>query len=854
MAQSKMETIEVEGNANGLMIKASAFIAKYAKDGPKVRLRPGDAAVHKKNRGGEYPAGLRCQELLVGIAKAGILQDEVDHHGYAVEEMPAQEMLQRKEKGFLTTLEYNVRQCAKDQLLSGIYDEPLSNAFHGLLTHNHVLTICRAILARQLWRLADIQDMKITFCDKDGRLSLDRIAGSVNCQQLTPIIRDGVLCKVLSWKMDVEEPDAAAIISTAFNELSQAAMRTTELQAFNVLKGGIIIQMSKDVGQAVAFQTTVDKVKSMLGPAADDPDLVQLFDFLVSNGVGKNFYIDEFLEWATASINPNKRRLRFAAFIPINNMCALPLSRCAVAKRAYRGKPTAGYCPNPENAWGSFQLEQLTPLEEILRFFHVQCKGFLNEMPAKACLQLLGNVDIAAAQAFHLVATARSTKKAPKEFCSTIQAALLKATYQWASELDLCGSSSRMRALTDVPEWIVFKAEEAPESLSAVAATQQEVGAKQQGDTASIIHFDEASGKAIQQETRSSSSSTITVVEQALPWQAWQKVYAEPAAMHGADHGAAVAVLHTLTFGVDAETLPLEVCDRSGRIHVRATRRIPANELMLPPSTANGCLLVNPRTSTAANAVDIAVRVQRSSLQAHGSTPQEQSVEPAKKKTKKTDKKLEAEEKADTEDAKELAAEYLTERFFKLAPEWKVPGLTTAADKATKAESGQCRDTVDGNSLWPPTPANVYKVERSLDDYTWGDPASVTRGFCVTTAAMSVYWAIRRVSSTVLEQTNKLRSKKQSFNCRFEKVTIVNVCVGLVNKRGVNQSRNVEVPFITNAIDVEAGEELLLEQLLAKPVETRKPPTPKAKASEWKTAVTKSVKKAEALKCSNGEQ
>ena len=84
-------------------------------------------------------------------------------------------------------------------------------------------------------------------------------------------------------------------------------------------------------------------------------------------------------------------------------------------------------------------------------------------------------------------------------------------------------------------------------------------------------------------------------------------------------------------------------------------------------------------------------------------------------------------------------------------------------------------------------------------------------------------------------------------------MTLVNVCVGLVNKRGVNQSRNVEVPFITNAIDVEAGEELLLEQLLAKPAETRKP-KPKAEVSKWKTAVTKSVKKAKALKYSNGEE
>ena len=141
-----------------------------------------------------------------------------------------------------------------------------------------------------------------------------------------------------------------------------------------------------------------------------------------------------------------------------------------------------------------------------------------------------------------------------------------------------------------------------------------------------------------------------------------------------------------------------------------------------------------------------------------------------------------------------------------------MPALTTAADKATQAESGQRHDTVDGNSLWPPTPVPVSKVERSLEDYSWGDPANVTRGFCKTTAAMSVYWAIRRVNASELELANKTRSKKQSFNCIYEKQRLVNVSVGLVNKQMVNVTRNFEVPFITNAIDVEAGEELLLEE------------------------------------------
>ena len=841
MAQSKVAKTDAEGDAHGLMIKAMAYVAKYAKDGPKVRLRPGDAGVHKKNRGGDYPSGLRCKELLEHIAKIGIIQDEVDNHGYAVEEMPVQKILEQKTADFTSSLEYNVLQCAKDELLSGLYDDPFHKVFHSFLAHNHVLTICRAVLHKQLWRLGDIQEMKISFCDHDGRLSLEQIASSTNGQQLRSIIHDGIMCKVLSWKMDCEEPDAAATISTAFNELNSAAMRTTELQAFQVLKGEIIIQMSKDVGQTVAFQTTVDRVKNMLGPAVADPDLILLFEFLISNGVGKNSYIDDFLYWANASINPNLRRLRFAAFGPINKMQQLPLSRCAVAKRAYRGKPTAGYCPNPEPVWGTFTMDQLTLLEELLRFFHIQCKDILNTLSTKARLQLLGNVDIAAAQAFHIVATAKSTKKTPTEFCAAVRDALLKATFQWAKELNLHGNGPLMRELTNKPEWIVFGAEDAGGLVPAVAAhaaQQKEDGGKQKEVGASVIHFDEASSTAMNKQ-ESAKVKGIAVMEQALPWRAWQSVYAEPAATKGADHGAAVAVLHTMAYAFDAETTPLEVCDRQGRIYVRATRKIPAKELMLPPSTANGCSLVDSRTSksTVANAVDIAVRVQRNSLQAHGSTQQEQSGEPAKKKQKK-EKKQDAEKKGDTEEEVEPVTEYLSEVVFSLAPEWKAPALTTAANMATQDESGLSRDTVDGNTLWPPTPARVYKVERSLDDYSWGDPANVARGFCKTSAAMSLYWAIRRTSASDLEQANKGRAKPQSFNCGFEKVRIVNVCVGMVKKQAVNQTRNIEVPFITNLLDVEAGEELLLE----KPAEAPRQQKAKQEASKWKTAALRSGK------------
>ena len=100
-------------------------------------------------------------------------------------------------------------------------------------------------------------------------------------------LQEGLLTEILSWIMDVEEPSAASTISRAFNEGHQLALRTTELTAGAVLKGEIIIQ-SKDISQRVVFQSVRDKVRRELDSLADDPDLVEVFEFLIYLGVGTN--------------------------------------------------------------------------------------------------------------------------------------------------------------------------------------------------------------------------------------------------------------------------------------------------------------------------------------------------------------------------------------------------------------------------------------------------------------------------------------------------------------------------------------------------------------------------------------
>ena len=249
MADSKLAD-----SKHGLMIAGMAYRVKYRIDfgneqGCRLRVRPAELGVHKKNRGGVYPGGARCSELLVGCRTNGIMQDEVDHGTSVVEEPPASEIIKMPQ--YQSTLDYNIEQCANDELLRTCYAEPYNFVSKGMLAHNHFMTVCRAVISKALWKLPAVPDNHITFCTDDGRLSLSAVAATTNGEQLKAIINDGIVCEVLSWKMDVEEPDAASLISQAMNESTAVAMRTTELSAIAVLKCEIIIQMNKDVSQRV---------------------------------------------------------------------------------------------------------------------------------------------------------------------------------------------------------------------------------------------------------------------------------------------------------------------------------------------------------------------------------------------------------------------------------------------------------------------------------------------------------------------------------------------------------------------------------------------------------------------------
>ena len=106
------------------------------------------------------------------------------------------------------------------------------------------------------------------------------------------------------------------------------------------------MQLSKDVGQRVAFQTVRDRVRHQLDDAADDADLPAVFDYLISAGVGFNSYVDDLLDFGSKFVDSKKRQLRFSAFGSANAICEqAQWVRGAILKRAYRKSQATDSAP-----------------------------------------------------------------------------------------------------------------------------------------------------------------------------------------------------------------------------------------------------------------------------------------------------------------------------------------------------------------------------------------------------------------------------------------------------------------------------------------------------------------------------
>ena len=83
--------------STGCITAAMAWRVKYRKEGPngkalRIAVPIHCLGAHQKNRGGVYPAGIRCKNLCSDLGRKGFAKEEANHMGVAVEDIPFEEL------------------------------------------------------------------------------------------------------------------------------------------------------------------------------------------------------------------------------------------------------------------------------------------------------------------------------------------------------------------------------------------------------------------------------------------------------------------------------------------------------------------------------------------------------------------------------------------------------------------------------------------------------------------------------------------------------------------------------------------------------------------------------------------
>ena len=217
----------------GLCIRAAAFIAKYCEKDAYgqpllIDIEMWSTSVHPGNRGFFYTQGKACKSLLLRLGKGGFLKDEANTKPVMMRERPSHD----RPPEYESFLAHNLKKSERDELLAGTY-LPSDHIVFANLAHCHLLNMSRAAGRGLPWGEVFPPDLGIRSTDGSGNLSISALAAHHNLKELTEFIAEGFEgCKVLSHKMDDEEPSAASAISAVAKEWPAVALQEHEWIAY----------------------------------------------------------------------------------------------------------------------------------------------------------------------------------------------------------------------------------------------------------------------------------------------------------------------------------------------------------------------------------------------------------------------------------------------------------------------------------------------------------------------------------------------------------------------------------------------------------------------------------------------
>ena len=263
-----------------------------------------------------------------------------------------------------------------------------------------------------------------------------------------------------------------------------------------------------------------------------------------------------------------------------------------------------------------------------------------------------------------------------------------------------------------------------------------------------VIQFDEITGAQLNQQIDFPELQEKAAVDNKLPWRQWRSQGGSSLGDKEADKAAAVAVLNSLHANFAVDLEPIEMWQQAGHGDKAGRSYVTATRIASP-----GEIMLPPCVP------------KQSTVLERSEHPY--TVEIALRVVRPTDTQV-----GDDTPLRKVS-------FF-VNPEFKTP----KHQEVNAAGSD---------------------VAAVADEWIWGPLGDHT---------MHPFWAVRRMTQRQMSREAaeaKEGARRLRFNCRLEAVSMSCVNVGVVKSQSVSTTRVCNVPFLTNSLEVDEGEELILE-------------------------------------------
>ena len=563
-------------NTTQIIKQSICFRAKYRVDEKKV-ISPLQVVPHPRNRGGDPVKSLRTMQLNGTLTVEGYDPIEANSNGVAVQERPA------VAGGTGSSFQDDFAEKLKtdpDMLERG---EGIV-AIAASLSHSHLNCSMRNIIGGKKGCECPPENTKCDcascpILDDQGNYSMAKLKSYDDARAKD--CHSGLEWEMLSWKMDLEEPDAALIISIALNKKNEAAMKTGHLEIWATL----VRLCEPDPEGAVHFDPVRDKLIELYGSAVDHPDFVHAFRLVCDAGGATSVHMRDLHEFTAVHVNPKLRKMRMEAYAVVAPYpVQFPRIKNACIKWAWKQTPNKGWCQLPpsishrlsgESKHGMYYF--MVDLEAAMLDLSKFVSTVVEDLKSKT--KWIAEVEINLMSKFFAVPKSEDGKTVQEqqdELCE--QCAALIAT----KLLDLAGHpgfKGNIKAIPGKPSKLMARVQEhvSNPDFQTTGKKKQQEPVVTEALAPKVIEMD-ADRRPLTQHFTVVTKKQVAV--ETIPWSTW----AEKLTERNYNHRAKLMLMLAMDELHDHATtsIPLALVRKGSVIQALTTRAIEVGELVVP--------------------------------------------------------------------------------------------------------------------------------------------------------------------------------------------------------------------------------------------------------------------------------